>query len=182
MGLKNTATAYGLVAKSFHWIIAVGIWVLIYLGLQQSGMERGPEKQEIRVIHGSIALIVFVLMSGRLIWRFIDTPPSHAGDLPGWQRVAASVTHWGIYLLVFTQLIAGIMTVATYGKPVPFFDLFGIPFPVAESAEGHKFWEGIHEFVWKPLAALLVIHVSAALFNHFVRKNDTLKRMTTGVS
>jgi cytochrome b561 len=181
MALKNSATAYGLLAKTFHWSVAVGVWTLIYLGLQQSGMDSGPEKSAIRVTHGSIALIVLVLMTARLVWRFVDAPPKHVGDLPGWQLMTAHLTHWGIYLAVFVQLIAGFMTVATYGKPIPFFNLFSIPTPVAEDSDAHHFWEEIHEFMWIPLVALLTLHVAAALFNHFVRKNDTLKRMTMGV-
>lgn len=182
MALRNSANAYGLMAKTLHWAVAVGIWTLIFLGLQQSGLESGPERSDIRATHGSIALLVFVLMTVRLVWRFIDSPPPHPDGMPGWQSLAASVTHWGIYLAVFVQLVAGAMTIATYGKPLPFFGWFSVPLPVAESDEAHHFWEEIHEFMWQPLALLLVIHVAAVIFNNVVRKNRTLQRMTTGVS
>lgn len=181
MGLKNSAKDYGLVAKTLHWSVAVGIWTLVFLGIQQSGLDSGPERDGIRATHASIALLVFVLMTLRLVWRFGDPPPPHLPDLPKWQSVAATATHWGIYLLVFVQLVAGAMTIATYGRPLPFFGLFSVPLGVAEDDEAHHFWEEIHEFVWIPLVLLLVVHVSAVLFNTFVRKNATLRRMTIGV-
>ena len=181
MALKNSEKDYGLVARTLHWAVAVGIWTLIYLGLQQSGLDSGPERNEIRATHASIALLVFVLMSIRLAWRFIDSPPAHSAALPGWQTTAASLTHWGLYVVIFGQLVAGVMTVATTGKPIPFFELFSVPLPVAESADGHHFWEEIHENLWIPLAALLTVHVAAVVFNTVVRKSDTLRRMTTGV-
>jgi cytochrome b561 len=80
---------------------------------------------------------------------------------------------------VFTQLIAGAATTATNGNGLPFFGMT-IPVPVEANREAHKFWEEIHEFAWKPLAALLVLHVLAALYNHFVKKNNVLRRMTVG--
>ena len=41
MGLKNTQMEYGSLAKTLHWLIAVGLFALIYLGLEQAGMESG---------------------------------------------------------------------------------------------------------------------------------------------
>jgi cytochrome b561 len=101
--------------------------------------------------------------------------------MPAWQRVISSLVHWGLYFAVFVQLTAGAMVVATGGKGLPVFGFFSIPLPVEQNRENHEWWEEIHEFMWKPLAALLVLHVLGALYNHFVVKNDVLRRMTVGV-
>ena len=58
MGLKNTSSEFGSLAKWLHWLIALGIFALIYFGLEQAGMDRGPQKQEVRALHSSIALVV----------------------------------------------------------------------------------------------------------------------------
>jgi len=181
MGLKNTKTEFGSIAKALHWLIAIGIFALIWIGLEQAGMERGDEKMAVRATHASVALIVFVLMSIRLIWRFVNVVPAHPHSMPGWQKLSATLVHWGIYVAVFFQLVAGSMTVATGGNPLPFFGLFSIPLPVAENHDNHEFWEGIHESAWIAVAVLISVHVLAALYNHFIVKNDVLRRMTTGV-
>lgn len=181
MALGNTSLQYGALAKGLHWLVAIGLFVLLYLGLEQSGMERGPEKSEIRFIHGSIALVVFMLMTLRIIWRFVNEVPSHAEGTPAWQRLTATAVHWGLYVAVFVQLASGGMTVATGGNALPFFGLFSVPLPVAENEESHHFWEEVHEFAWKIVAALVVIHVLGALYNHFIAKNDVLRRMTIGI-
>lgn len=181
MGLRNTTLEFGSLAKALHWLVAIGIFVLIYLGIEQSGMERGPEKTEVRFIHGSIALAVFVLMTIRMIWRFMNEQPAHPDGMPGWQRLTATVVHWGLYAAVFLQLIAGGMVVSTGGRPLPFFGLFSVPLPVAENRDSHEFWEEIHEFAWKIIAVLLVAHVLGAIYNHFVSKNDVVRRMTVGL-
>jgi len=180
MALRNTTEEFGTLAKVLHWLVAIGILALIYLGLEQSGMERGDAKTQIRFIHGSIALAVFSLMTLRIVWRFMNDVPGHPEGMPGWQKLSASVVHWGLYLFVFVQLVSGGMTVATGGKALPFFGLFSIPLPVAEDHDNHEFWEEIHEFSWKIVAALLVVHVVGAIYNHFIAKNDVLRRMTVG--
>ncbi len=181
MALRNSSTEYGLLAKSLHWLAAIGVFALIYLGLEQSGMDRGPERQAVRALHGSIALVVFVLMTVRIVSRLLQEVPAHPDGIPGWQRALASLVHWGTYAAVFVQLAAGGLVVATGGRPLPFFGLFAIPLPVAEDDDAHHLWEEVHEFMWKILAGLLVLHVIGAVYNHFVLKNDVVRRMTTGV-
>jgi cytochrome b561 len=179
MALNNTSAEYGSLAKALHWLVAIGIFWLIYLGLEQADMERGPEKMAVRATHASWALLVLALMTIRIIWRFMNETPAHPAGMPRWQKLSATVAHWAIYLAVFTQLTGGAMTVATNGNGLKFFGMT-IPVPIAENHDAHEFWEGIHEFTWKPLAALLVLHVLAALYNHFIQKNDVLRRMTVG--
>jgi cytochrome b561 len=181
MGIRNSETEYGSLAKSLHWLVAAGMIVLLYLGIEQSGMERGDAKTYIRFVHGSIAAVVFALMTIRLAWRFMNIIPAHPASMPAWQRVTSSVVHWALYAVVFVQLSAGAMVVATGGKGIPFFGLFSIPLPVEENRENHEWWEGIHEFMWKPLAALIVLHILGALYNHFIARNDVLRRMTVGI-
>ena len=180
MGLRNSSTEYGSLAKALHWLVAIGLLTLIYLGLEQAGMERGDEKDRIRFIHASIASITLILMTVRLVWRFMNDTPAHPDGMPGWQRMSSSIVHWGLYISVFVQLLAGAMVLGTGGKGIPVFNLFSIPLPVAENHDAHEWWEGVHEFVWRPVAVLLTVHVLAALYNHFIVKNDVLRRMTVG--
>lgn len=181
MGLRNTSAEFGLLAKWLHWLIAIGIFYLIYLGLQQSGMESGAERESVRALHGSIAFVVLVLMVLRIVWRFANETPAHPDGMPALQRGVATLVHWGLYAAIFIQLAAGILVVATGGGPIPFFGLFSLPLPIAENRDAHEFWEEVHEVVWWVVAALVVIHVLGALYNHFVLKNDVLRRMTHGV-
>ena len=179
--MNNTKIEYSSAAKWLHWSVAIGIFVLLWLGLQQAGMERGPDKSEVRALHASIALVVLALMTARLVWRFLNGVPAHPDSIPGWQRAASTVVHWGLYISVFVQLISGSMTVATGGNALPFFGLFSVALPIVENDDSHEFWEEIHEFSWIIIAAFLTVHVLAALYNHFALKNDVLRRMTIGV-
>jgi len=181
VGLKNTASEFGSMANWLHWVIAVGIFTMIYLGLDQAGMESGPERTAARGLHSSVGLIVFALMSIRLVWRLMNEVPAHPSGMPGWQRLISTLVHWGIYVAVFVQLVAGPMTTATRGEgTIFFFNLFSFTLPVEASGEAHEFWEEVHVFAWKIVAVLLIVHTLGALYNHFVLKNDVLRRMTVG--
>ena len=181
MELRNSSINYGVIAKSLHWLIAIALIALVYLGLDQAGMDPGDEKSRIRFIHSSIATITLVLMTVRIVWRFMNEIPAHPAAMPAWQRTISAIVHWGLYITVFIQLAAGAMVTATGGRDLPVFGLFSIPLPVAENHDAHEWWEEVHEFAWQPVAALLALHVLAALYNHFIVKNDVLRRMTVGV-
>ena len=181
MGLRNTTTEWGSLAKALHWLIAIGIFVLIYLGLEQAQMERGDAKAFIRMIHASIAMVVLGLMTLRVIWRFMNESPGHPEGFPAWQKLSATLVQWGLYIAVFAQLTSGVMTIATAGSGIPFFGLFKLHLPIAKNSDAHHFWEEVHEYAWQALAILFAVHVIGALYNHFVLKNDVLRRMTHGV-
>ena len=121
------------------------------------------------------------LMTIRIIWRFMNDVPSPPDTMPAWQRTVSSLVHWGLYLTVFSQLFAGAMMNGTAGRGIPVFGLFAIPVPVAENHDAHEWWEEVHGFAWRPIAVLLTIHILAALYNHFIAKNDVVRRMTVGV-
>ena len=181
MGLRNTTTEWGSLAKALHWLIAIGLFALIYLGLEQAGMERGDEKSRLRFIHASIATGVLLLMTVRIVWRFMNDVPAHPEVSSKIQRIISDVVHWGLYLTIFGQLLAGGFISGTGGRGLTFFGIFSIPLPIAEDHDAHEFWEEVHEFVWMPIAVLIVIHILAALYNHFIAKNDVLRRMTHGL-
>lgn len=169
MELRNTSTEYGLLAKALHWLIAAGILALIALGLADE-----------MLVHKSVGLLVFGLMTVRLIWRFMTPVPAHPPGVPAVQKTIATLVHWGLYLVVFAQLFAGMMATATGGRALPFFGLFSIPLPVAEDEDAHHFWEEIHEVVWIVIVVLIGVHIIGAIYNHVVLKNDVLRRMTSG--
>ena len=96
LGLRNTTTEWGSLAKALHWLIAIGLFALIYRGLEQAGMERGDEKSRLRFIHASIATGVLLLMTVRIVWRFMNDVPAHPEGNSKIQRIISDAVHWGL--------------------------------------------------------------------------------------
>ena len=181
MGLRNTTTEWGSLAKALHWLIAIGLFALIYLGLEQAGMERGDEKTNLRFIHASIATVLLILMTIRVVWRFMNDTPAHADGTTPMQQLVSKLVHLGLYVTVFAQLIGGAMMSGTADRGLPLFGIASIPLPIAKDEAGHEFWEEFHEVAWIPIAVFIAIHILGSIYNHFVLKNDVLRRMTHGV-
>lgn len=66
----------------------------------------------------------------------------------------------------------------TAGIPVGFFGLWEVPTLLDKEQSLAKLFRSIHGAVWIVLISAVVGHVGAALYHHFVKKDDVLKRMT----
>lgn len=177
MAIGNTTETYGWIARALHWGIAILIFYLVYLGLVSGDLE-GEAKSAMRATHKSFALLVLTLMTVRIIWRLMNPRPEDPPGTPGWQRAAALWAHWAIYAAIFFQLIVGLLVAGQ--RPISFFGLFEIGPLLAENREQHEFFEELHETGWIVLAVLVGIHVLAAIYHQFVRKDNVLSRMIKG--
>lgn len=179
MALRNTTDTYGAFAKLLHWLIALMIVGMVIAGLTFTSMERGDARSQISMLHKSMGLLVLLLMSVRLLWRFTNVTPADPPGTPRWQNVAARLTHWALYAAVFFQLTVGILVAGQ--RPIPFFGLFEFGPLLVENEAQHDLFEELHEAGWIVIALLTLLHVLAALYHHFVKKDDVLRRMTRGV-
>ncbi len=161
-----------------HWTIAALIIGLIIAGLTFTSMERGDARTELAGLHKSFALLTLMLMVVRLIWRLSNPRPADPPGTPGWQNAAALWVHWLLYAGVFFQLTIGLLVAGQ--REISFFGLFSIGPLLAENEAQHHLFEEIHEVGWIVIALLAIIHIAAALYHHFGRKDDVLRRMTTG--
>lgn len=177
MPLKNTAQAYGSLAKFFHWLMFLLLLGAIIGGNLDAAMPDGPEKAEALAQHKSFGVLILAVLLLRLFWKLINPTPEHARDIPGWQQSASTLVHWGLYVLMFAQPISGILMSQSFGYPVAVFGLFDVPTLVAENKSFAKIVHEVHQINWILLAALAIGHLLVSLHHHFVRKNDVLRRM-----
>ena len=97
--------------------------------------------------------------------------------IPGLQRLAANLMHWALYLLLIVQAFVGWIATSAYRAPINVFWLFELPpiWPVDQPFSEQLF--RVHRLFGIALALLICVHVAAALYHHFVRKDDVLTRM-----
>ena len=178
VALRNTTDRYGSVAKLLHWVTAAMLVGLVILGLIVSEMERGPDKQQLEGIHISTGLVLLVLITLRLLRRLRDPAPADPVDAPGWQKTAEHVTHWALYAAIYFQVLIGILGEGQ--RPIAFFGLFEFGPLLERNQAQHELFEEVHASGWIVIAVLAGLHVLAALYHHFIRKDDVLRRMTAG--
>jgi|SaaInlV_100m_DNA_5_1039725.scaffolds.fasta_scaffold02841_5 cytochrome b561 len=196
MGLKNTNIQYGSVAKWMHWITALCFlcaYAAIYY-VHWFTEYRSPEYREMLLLHAMFGLTVGILFLPRLIWRLINVEPEH-DPAPHWQHLASKIAHWILYLFIFAMPLTGWLG---FGMPaVNFYGLFDIPtlngtgFFESSFAENmglvFEEWEKPIDFVHVNILGrlfvwmLILVHVAAALYHHFVQKDNTLRKMVPGM-
>ncbi len=178
--MKNTANTFGVVAKSFHWLLFLMLTFSIVAGNFLASMPKGAEKLEAAGMHKSFGIVLLTLIMLRLVWRLINETPRLPNETTAGEAFIAKAMHWGLYVLMFAQPLAGIMMSQAAGFPVSFFGFFELPVFLDKNPELAKTFLSIHGTVWILLVIAVIGHAGAALHHHFIRKDNVLKQMTTG--
>ncbi len=170
----QTKTAYDGVAKTLHWIVALLMLVMLTFGWTLGDLPL-DEKVQTLVIHSSLGLSVFLLMGVRLYWRYTHTPPSLPDHMPGWQVTASKMSHRALYFFTMLQPLLGLAQSAYADFAVRPFGAFTVTLGANENL--HEIFHELHEINAMVLIGLVLLHLGAALYHHFVQKDTVLRRM-----
>lgn len=174
MGMKSENHRYGGVAIAIHWVTAASILLLLASGLTAANWDGQVPVNLIR-IHVALGLGVVVLTVLRIVWWLaFDTRPAGVGGVPRWQALAARAVHVLLYVVVLVMGASGIgLLVLSNALPA----LIGNA-PLPDFARFPPLL--VHGLAAKVLIGLFVLHVAAALFHQFVRRDRLLARMGLG--
>lgn len=172
---RNSATRYGVVAKTFHWAMALGILTLLAIGIGFDWMSQSQRFDWV-VFHKALGITVLALAILRLLWTGLAGRPK---PLPGarWQHVAAHAVHGLLYVLMVAVPLSGWALNSAEGFPLPWFGLFTVPTLFAADRALHEPLGTLHWALAYALLGLIVLHAAAALQHHILLRDDTLRRM-----
>lgn len=178
--VQNTANAYGLVAQLMHWLVVIGIVMQFIWAWRIDETDSIRQQFALVVQHKSIGMTVLGLVVLRMIWRAFNPPPPYPGEMAGWERIAASVTHWLLYAMILLMPISGWAWSSAAGYGAEFFGLIDIPGFVSTDEDLADVLEDVHKTFAIALPAVAGVHIAAALRHHFVLRDGVLKRMLPG--
>src|SRR4030088_1841957 len=98
---------YGPVAIALHWIGAVLFLTNLAFGLYLVDLPLSPQKLRYFSYHKWIGVTVFLLSAARLLWRLFPPAPALPATMPDWERRAAHVSHFALYVLFFAAPLSG---------------------------------------------------------------------------
>jgi cytochrome b561 len=172
--LEDTRYSYGRVTRILHWSMA--ILVLLQFAKFADRINEGENwlSETVGPSHVSLGVLLLVLAVVRIVWAIAQhshRPPQEPGPLAAFVKPG----HFLLYAALFLMPVAGIMAMIGGGYGVEAFGITLLP----EAPEVG--WAGALGSVHSPmawlLAALVAGHILAALYHHFVRRDNTLKRM-----
>lgn len=181
--MSATPRAFSATSIALHWLVAVGIVGMIGFGVWVGAMESGPDKTAAIQIHKSCGVLVGALALLRLVWRSREGFPPAAAHAPSWETRVARRVHEAMLLLTVAIPVTGMLKSVTYARPV---EVFGAPLIPKLLAEKNVPWnEAVslaHSTFAYLLAAIIVLHVGAAVKHHVVDGDGMLWRMIKPVA
>jgi len=150
---------------------------LLALGLYMQDLPLSPQKLTLYSWHKWFGITVFVLLWFRLAWRLSHRPPDLSDSLSPRLRLAAHVGHASLYLLMFLIPLSGWLMSSAKGFQTVWFGLVPIPDLIGKSRALGDLLQQVHKVLNIIFMLTLAGHILAALWHHFVLKDETLRRM-----
>ncbi len=179
MNLRNTATSYGIISRLLHWIMAFALWGMFLFGKNIADMKPSLDTIHLYGWHKSVGILLLGLIFIRMAWRVISLPPKliEYNSTPKIQIIIAHTVHVSLYVLMLITPLLGWLASSATGFEIRFFGTFLIPAIFPEDAAFEELLFTLHEISATTLVALSILHLLAALYRHFIKKDDTLRRM-----
>lgn len=179
------SSSYTKTAIILHWVMA-----FLILGQLAGGivMEEKLIPQmmlfQLYQLHKSIGLTILVLAFVRLAWRLFHTSPPLPEGMKLYEIWGAKLTHFAFYFIMIMFPFSGWVMVSSSAWDVPtlWFGLFEWPHLSFVHDHAEKVMINVsskeaHEIFATLTWGLLGLHVGAALFHHFIKRDDVLTRM-----
>ena len=175
-----TQPRYTPTAIALHWVAAALIFCGFSLGLFMTGLEVTPAKFRYFAWHKWIGITVFLLAAARLAWRAAHPALPLPATMPAWQVRASRIAHAALYVLMLVIPLSGWIYSSSTGVSVSYLGLIDLPDLVAKDRETAKILLLLHKSLNYTLAAVVTLHIAAALKHHFVDRDDVMARMLPG--
>lgn len=180
MTANHGHSRYGTPSIALHWLMLL-LLAAVYACIElRTQFPRGSDLREaLKTWHFMLGLVVFSLTFVRAFARLRGGTPPIAPPLPPWQALLAHLVHGLIYGFLVAMPLLGWIVLSAGGKPVPLFG-FELPALVAPDPDLAKQARELHETLGTAGYWLIGLHAAAALYHHYVRRDDSLRRMLPG--
>ncbi|MEZ5529099.1 MAG: cytochrome b [Porticoccaceae bacterium] len=177
MSLKNSYERYGSLSIAMHWLMLL-LLVAVYacIELREFYPKGSDPRNALKAWHFTLGLTVFFLVWLRVLMKIVQISPSIDPQPANWQMILAKIVHLVLYVFMVSMPILGWLILSGEGKDIPF---YGISMPplMGENKDLAKTIEELHEIGGTLGYFLVGLHAIAALFHHYIVKDNTLSRM-----
>ena len=171
--IHSNLTKWSFASRFFHWISAILLpitWTMIFL------YDNLDSKLYIG-LHKAFGVSLLFWMIARVINRIFSKAPP-AVVMPKWQMLLSQLSHFALYALLIAMPIAGLLMSLYGGRPVDIFGIFQIPVFVTPDRGLARLFNDWHtDIIWPMIIAFTVLHIGAALYHQFVKKDNLIARI-----
>ena len=177
MQWRNNTQRYGALSIALHWGMLL-LLAAVYGCMELKGVfPRGSDAREaMKTWHFMLGLSVLALVLLRLA-LFLSSPvPRIVPEPPRLQTRIATLMKIALYAFMLLTPLAGWLVLSAKGSVIPFFGL-QLPALMAENADAADWIKEIHETVATAGYFLIATHALAALYHHYLVRDNTLQRI-----
>jgi cytochrome b561 len=173
-------TGYTGTAKTLHWLILVLLIAQFIFAWTMPHIGRNTPVTTLISLHFTFGIVILAVAVVRLLWRATHGEPKPEDGAPPWQTASARVIHWLLYLLLFVVPILGWINASWLNMPIVMFG-GALPRLIAPRVPGWGWTGDVHSILAEYVLLVLVgLHVAAALYHYFIRRDGVLQRMLPG--
>ena len=164
--------------RVLHWLMAACIIAMLFIGVGMVSSVR-PVYLTLVSIHKPLGIAILVLVLIRLALRLRYGAPALPADLPAPMRLAAEGSHYALYALMIAMPLIGWGMLSAASYPVVLYGDWHLPpfLPLSDSL--HTLLWNAHYYLAFAFFALILLHVAAALFHAFVRRDGVFEEMAS---
>lgn len=179
MQLFNNKERYGFISKLLHWSICLLFFAQFFLVYRRRYLpEDVPEKMQYILLHKSFGAVVLMLAIFMILFRHIGERPLLPSKMSKSHTILAKMVHVLLYLSMLIMPLSGVAMSQFSGYQVSFFGWFNIPTLFLENKALASICAQTHSLTSYAIIILVVGHTLAALYHHFVEKDNVLRSMT----
>jgi cytochrome b561 len=161
---------------ALHWLTLALIAGAYLTSELREAFEHTPTEAVIKQWHTVLGLTVLALAAVRIAVRAASRAPAIEPPPPRWQARIATLVHLGLYGLMIALPLTGWLMLNADGEAVTWFGRT-LPALVGPSRRLAHMLEDVHEAIANAGYVLIGLHAAAALFHHYVVRDNTLRLM-----
>lgn len=165
---------------ALHWLTVLAIVVAACAIWGREAVHGRAWRDALLLVHRHAGWLVLPLLAARVLARLTLRPSAPAPRMPAWLRLAGAASHGLLYLCLAALPMAGWLLSNARGQTVTLFGRWPLPSLIAPDPDLADLWKDRHETLAWSLAALVTLHVLAALWHHLVRRDGVLRAMWPG--
>ncbi len=176
MPLKDTPTGYGWVSIALHWVTAIVIIVLLFIG-NSIATQLGEARVRAIDAHTSLAIAAYLLLWARIVWRFVY---GHPGPLPKQRGVFHTLGKWAHYVLLLAlavMLVTGPVTAWLGGSSINVYDWFSIPSPFEVDFAARDAFHSVHRMAAIVIFLGILLHIGGVYKHTAFNQDGTLTKI-----
>jgi cytochrome b561 len=157
-----------------HWLVAILIIIAFGIAFYMDDLPFSLDKIKLINYHKWLGFMVLIFFIPRVLSSVYGYSKIISNNL---EDKIANLTHKLLYLAMFLTPLFGWLMSSAKGFPIVLFGIIPVPDLISPNKElGHLLGE-THEVIAFSLLALLIVHISGAIFRQCIKKDSVITNM-----